>query len=497
MFSGGQRILEFSTVINGQPITYYQHGLFLNRLPPIDPATGKPDPFQIDSTYITPLVVNSKDDNYAVYLQDRYRIGTNLTLDLGVRWERQEMYHADGSVALDLKKNWAPRVGFVWDPKGNGSSKVYVSWGYFYETIPMDMAIRGFGSEIVGLTYNLDGAKNDPSRLNVTCDPYVNANIQPCAIYGNAAEPVDPNLKGQYVQEIILGGEQEVATDLVIGVKGVYRNLERVVEDAVTASGGYVIGNPSEGVQKVDLDLNGGGPYTVPKATRTFKGIELDVRKRFTNNWQLFGSYLFSKLYGNYDGTYEESTGQLDPNINSAYDNAEYQIHNGYNGETGPLTNDRRHQLKVNASYAFPFGLNAGISAYWRSGVPITAYGYSNAFGWWGYYLSDRSAFGTTPSEYEADLHLDYPFKFKAAQVTLLMDVFDLLNRQGVTNVDIHYDLAETYEVINYSGTSAPGTIIPAIKPGDKTSPPTNPAFGQPNQWQAPRSIRLGVRVSF
>jgi outer membrane receptor protein involved in Fe transport len=495
--SGGQWISEFSTVINGQPVTYYRHFFYLNRLPPIDPATGKPDPFQIDSSYITPLAVNAKDNNYAAYLQDTYKIGTNLTLDLGVRWERQQLYHKDGTVAADLKKNWAPRLGFVWDPKANGSSKVYGSWGYFYETIPSDIIIRSFGYEIDGNTYNLDGAENDPNRLNVNCDPHVNANIQPCSIYGNGAEPVDPNLKGEYVQEVILGGEQEVAKDLVIGVKGIYRNLERVIEDALTASGGYVIGDPGEGIQKVDFDINGGGPYTTPKATRTFKGIEIDVRKRFTNNWQLFGSYLYSKLYGNYDGTYEESYGQLDPNISAAYDFAEFQIHNGYNGETGPLANDRRHQFKVNASYAFPFGLNAGISAYWRSGVPITAYGYCTAYLWWNYTLSDRGAFGTTPTEYEADLHVDYPFKFKGAQVTLLMDVFDLLNRQGVTGVDMHYDLAETYEVINYSGTSAPGTIVPAIKPGDKLHPPTNPAFGQPNRWQAPRSIRLGVRLSF
>jgi hypothetical protein len=494
--SGGQWISKFSTVINGQPVTYYEHFIHMNRLPPIDPATGKPDPLRIDNSYISPIAVNSKDNNYAAYLQDKYRIGTNLTLDLGVRWERQEMYRPDGSVAVNLNKNWAPRLGFVWDPKGNGSSKVYGSWGYFYETIPTDIIVRDLASEIDGSMYNFDGAENAPNRLNVTCDPYVNANIRPCYILGSSSTPVDPNLKGQYVQEIILGGEQEVATDLVIGVKGIYRNLERVVEDALTASGGYSIGNPTEGVENVSFDLNGGGPYTTPKATRTFKGIEIDVRKRFTNNWQLFGSYLYSKLYGNYDGTYQEFTGQLDPNMNSLFDFADFQIHNGYNGETGPLTNDRRHQLKVNASYTFPFGLNGGISAYWRSGVSITAYGYTNEYGNWEYHLSDSGAFGRTPSEYEADLHVDYPFKFKGVQVTLLMDVFDLLNRQGVTGVDMRYDLEETYEVINYSGASAPGTIVAAIKPGDKLHPPTNPSFGQPNRWQAPRSIRLGVRVS-
>ena len=194
----------------------------------------------------------------------------------------------------------------------------------------------------------------------------------------------------------------------------------------------------------------------MPTAKRTFKGLEIDVRKRFSSNWMLIGSYLYSKLEGNYDGSFQESTGQLDPNNNSAYDYAEFQVHNGINGVTGPLTNDRRHQVKVNASYAFPFGLNAGLSAYWRSGTPITAYGYSAAYQNWEFYLSNRGAFGTTPSEYEADLHLDYPFKLGDIRLTAMMDVFNLMNRQGVVGVDQRYDLVETYEVINYAadGTS-------------------------------------------
>jgi len=65
-----------------------------------------------------------------------------------------------------------------------------------------------------------------------------------------------------------------------------------------------------------------------------------------------------------------------------------------------------------------------------------------------------------------------------------------------VTNVDMRYDLNEDYEVINYDPNGGPGTIIPAIKPGDKVNPPTNPSFNHPNAWQDPRSIRLGLRIT-
>jgi len=356
MNSGGQRIYQFCAG-GFDPVThaclgqiYYRHRFYMNRLPAIDPATGAPDPLLVDSTYMTQLAVNSKNNNYSAYLQDKYKIVSNLTLDLGIRWDRQQMYHKDGTVAADLKKNWAPRLGFVWDPQNNGKSKVYGSYSYFYDTIPMDMVIRSFGSEIDMFSYNLHGAENDPNRLNVTCDPNVSANIRRCSIVGSTSTPVDPNLKGQYMSEAVIGGETEVAKDLVVGVKGIYRNLERVIEDALhLPDGNYFIGNPSQGLESNDWDMNYGGPYRTPPAKRTFKGVEIDVRKRFTNNWQLIGSYLYSKLEGSYDGTFQESTGQLDPGNNSAYDYAEFQIHNGYNGETGPLTNDRRHRTGARA----------------------------------------------------------------------------------------------------------------------------------------------------
>jgi hypothetical protein len=495
--SGGQRIYQFCgpggyDAQGNCTDIYYRHRFYMNRLPPLDPATGRADPNLIDSTYMTQQVVKSKNNNYAAYLQDSWKMGSNLTLNLGLRWERQQMYHSDGTVAADLKKNWAPRLGFVWDPSNTGASKIYGSYGYFYETIPMDMVIRSFGGEIDAFLYNRHGAENDPNRLDVIPDPAVNT-FRPNSIVGTPIVPVDPNLKGQYIEEAILGGDHEVGRNWVVGGKLIYRNLARVIEDALTTTGGYYIGNPGEGIQKVDFDMNYAGPYPTVPAKRTFKGIEIDVTKRFSNNWSLFVSYLYSKLEGNYDGTFQSSTGQLDPNNNSAYDYAEFQVNN-----SGFLSNDRRHQVKVNATYSFGFGLNVGLSAYYRSGTPITAMGYSYNYQNWEYYLSKRGAFGTTPGEYEADLHLGYPLKFSGMQVSFLVDVFNLLNRQGVTGVNMRYDLVEDYGVINYAadGTS-PGTFVPPIKPGDTNKPPTNPAFGTANAWQDPRSIRLGVRLTF
>ena len=49
--------------------------------------------------------------------------------------------------------------------------------------------------------------------------------------------------------------------------------------------------------------------------------MQLDVIKRFSNNWQGLASYIYSKLEGNFDGGYAPFTNVgADPNISAAYD---------------------------------------------------------------------------------------------------------------------------------------------------------------------------------
>ena len=59
-------------------------------------------------------------------------------------------------------------------------------------------------------------------------------------------------------------------------------------------------------------------------------------------------SYVWQRLEGNYDGVFQNSTGQLDPNINSAFDYADFLVN-----ADGRLTNDRTHQFKFDGSYEF------------------------------------------------------------------------------------------------------------------------------------------------
>ena len=65
-----------------------------------------------------------KHKNTAAFVQDRWSIGSGFLLSYGVRWDRQEIFDRFGAKVIDLKKDFAPRLGFTWDPTKDGKSRV-------------------------------------------------------------------------------------------------------------------------------------------------------------------------------------------------------------------------------------------------------------------------------------------------------------------------------------------------------------------------------------
>ena len=476
---------------------YFRHGYGTNEV--IDPEQATPEDI------VKQRAVDTPTENFAFYLQDRWQMTSNLSLDLGVRWSRQKLYNGGGTVEADIDDNWAPRLGFVWDFLGNGKSKVFGHWGQFYETIPMDIVIRSFGGSTPYVrVYNFSDDQWDIAQPPEGEAPR-NARVWDWGGYSR----VDPNTRGQYMSEAALGVEYEVSPNVALGLTFIHRSLDRIVEDALSPDFGYYIGNPSEGLMTHSYDIAvwyegwaippcpDENPdchlKEIPTPKRDFTAVELAVKKRFSNNFQFIASVLWSRLDGNYDGNFQASTGQLDPNLNSAFDYADFSVNND-----GLLSNDRPWQLKFDGIYRFDFGLSTGLSTYYRTGTPMTAMGFSNAYGNWEYYLSERGAFGRTDAEWEADIHLGYPIRLGAGlQLNLLIDIFNVFNRQGetgrYTRYDWNYDGHEDYHPLDW----VTGEPYPTIEPGDVDRPPTNPAWNTSRWWQDPRTIRLGVRLSF
>jgi Carboxypeptidase regulatory-like domain/TonB dependent receptor/TonB-dependent Receptor Plug Domain len=473
--SGGQQVLRFD---NPNPADaaanpfIYQHNYWTTPSATIDDAP------------LSQLNASPEHKVSTLYLQDTWSVLPTLTVAAGVRWDRQQIIDSAGVKQIDLKHDYAPRLGFVWDPTKDQKTKVFGSFGRFYEEIPMDLVIRSYSYERQPHIINFDPLDFHPDA-QAEGDLGTSSNI-----VGANIEPADPNLHGQYVREFILGAEREVAPNMAVGIKYIYRNYGEVIEDFLSdpVNGVYSIGNPGEGIMKYNYDLNYDvTPYPVQRAQRIFRGVQVDATKRFSDHWSVLASYLWSKLDGNYDGEFAPFTNVgADPNISAAYDYADFATNHQLNGDPngqhpitnrGPLSNDRRSQFKLSGTYVAPFGLNVGLSAYYKTGAPVSRYGFSDAYSRYEFFLTKRGSEGRTPDIYEADLHLGYPLAVGPVTVNVLADVFNLLNAQRAVLLDQRWDINDQSK--NDSPT------------------PTNPNYKQAVLRTSPRSVRFGLRISF
>src|SRR5262249_59313463 len=225
---------------------------------------NNPATFQIAN----PQISEPRSKNLSAYLQDSWKVTPYFTLNLGVRWEKQDVQNRFHESVINLKQNWAPRLGFIWDVTKNGKSKLYASWGRYYENIPQDINIRAFGGEVVCFCYNFS-----PNPADTLPDP---AARRSTTLGGN--EPVDPNLKGQYIDEALGGFEYEVAPNFAVGAKFTYRTLGRVIEDfLVPSEGTYFIANPAEGTLGKELAFYDGVTHAPsPSAQRKNYSFEVN-----------------------------------------------------------------------------------------------------------------------------------------------------------------------------------------------------------------------------
>ncbi len=64
---------------------------------------------------------------WSLFVQDDYKPRSDLTFNLGVRYERQTF--------TDFKKGFAPRAGFSWNPKGDGKTVIRGGFGIYYSQV--------------------------------------------------------------------------------------------------------------------------------------------------------------------------------------------------------------------------------------------------------------------------------------------------------------------------------------------------------------------------
>lgn len=276
---------------------------------------------------------------------------------------------------------------------------------------------------------------------------------------GAIAETV-PTLKGQSYSELTLGYERQVGGNLKLGLRGVYRTLINAVEDGFSwMIDDFTYGNPG----KYTL-------YMYAPAVRDYRAVELTAERAFGRNLRLVGSYVWSRVEGNYGGLFNAEYETRSP-MNEAFDEVGL-LENAY----GVLPQDRTHVLKLATSYVFDFGLALGGRFLWATGTPLSVLGGSSTPPYYSF-LSERGSEGRTPNLWDLDLRVSYELGRGPSGGGRARLILDLLN-VGNPRAPVDYDQLR---------------FLTLDEDGNQTDP--NPAYDEPTRYQPPMTLRLGLEL--
>ncbi len=350
-------------------------------------AAGVPKPAQIFA-YNTPLTQQTRLRNFAAFVQDRVTY-SRVTLNLGVRWSYYsgnlpEQVGGGGRwfpqvtyPAVDAPYAWntlAPRTGIIWKVTEDGKNVVKAAYSRYFEvmyTQEYDAINQNIISTSGVATYQWFGDANNNGIVD--SGEY---NPNPLSVFTPKSNSIDPNLKDPKNDEIVVAYQREVMANVSFNAQYIQRWFSDLTVDEnvgiptsaytprVFADAGpdNVVGTADDrAITGYDVSKAYLGKdaffHTNSPAKQQYKGLEITVNKRMSDNWQMMISYVWSRL----DGDFVSSSNPLggDPNNPNSLINT-----------TGRLANDQPHAFKVIGSYQAPWGINVGANFQALSGLP-------------------------------------------------------------------------------------------------------------------------------
>ena len=145
----------------------------------IDPSTGRPYSYSRFTQSIGAEYFEARTFNQGYFIQDDFRVGDRLKLNLGLRYEYFGRPKANpnpdlpltGSFASDTN-NFAPRLGFAFDPTGSGRTVIRGGAGVYYNVVvaqTYNTFLRGNGRDVINVNVTPTGTGAPAfSRTRVT-----------------------------------------------------------------------------------------------------------------------------------------------------------------------------------------------------------------------------------------------------------------------------------------------------------------------------------------
>jgi hypothetical protein len=442
---------------------------------------------------------------YSFFVQDDYRVRPGLTVNLGVRYERQTF--------TDYKKGFAPRVGFSYNPHRDGKTVIRAGFGIYYSQVTDNSEANYVLTGPLGV-FNYTAAPGQvgfPTSVAAAPLPVFPAGAQQ-PLRSLYIRPGDssfldrflptstligyPNqLLNPYSQQWIAGIERKLAQGWILRADYVGSHTLRITRpldvdlpspfvrilpgqtrtaqaanctrpywiwwyarnnltcNAVTAT------NPQPPYSVIQSDVNGGYSY--------YNALQVNLNGRVGSRLGLMASYTWSHAIDNVDPDIP-SQNPNDPNFPGKLENASAIF-------------DQRQRFVLSGVYVGLWGLHFGGIATLASGLPYNFVTGTNNSGDTGA-TTDRPVIngvvvgrnaGRGTATFEISPLIERPFRVSEhLRIEPRIEVFNLLNHPNF---------------VGFSGTYGNGSVA-------------GPGFGQPlagitNQLPA-RSIQFAIKVT-
>ncbi len=322
---------------------------------------------------------NLKQWLYTGFVQDRVHLRNDLTVDVGLRYDRQTL--------TDATMNFAPRVGFGWHPGGDSRTSIHGGYGMYYTQIQSNLVASYLVNGLDGLTtYTATpGQLGFPTCLTGSCLPLsIDPRTLPAAEiparditiqagrrdfykaqfarYGLNFDLL-PNYPDKLVnprsQVISIGAEREVTKGLFVGADYVHQHWTRLartvdlnapsifdrtapgqIRNVAAANATRPILPVNGGVRQINVLMNLG--------VADYNGLQTQVSYRGN-----------SKMYAAISYTLSKATNTTEPDGNGINPDQSNSVRLG-EIERGPNVLDQRHRAVITFSYKLPYNFTAG-----------------------------------------------------------------------------------------------------------------------------------------